>query len=201
MYNPTNLAGADSVDSDDLELADDLEESADAADYSELLASVEVQTASQQGRERQISAKIQINHSVESIWQVLTDYESLANFIPNLQVSRRLTHPDGGIRLEQIGTQKLMRLNFSARVVLDLEEHYPHQIDFTMVDGDFKSFAGFWRLDCATPHSLQTALIYVVQVLPKRTMPVGFIERRIRRDLPFNLIAIQQRVNQLFGSR
>jgi ribosome-associated toxin RatA of RatAB toxin-antitoxin module len=201
MYNPPNLAGADSLDSDDLELADDLEESADAADNSELLAAVEVQTEALQGRERQLSAKIQINHSVEAVWQVLTDYESLADFIPNLQISRRLAHPDGGIRLEQIGTQKIMRLNVSARVVLDLEEHYPRQINFTMIDGDFKSFSGFWRLDCAAPHSLQTALTYFVQVLPKRTMPVSLIERRIRRDLPFNLVAIQQRVNQLFGSR
>lgn len=107
-----------------------------------LLEAVQVQTTKLEGRQRQISAKLQLPYSVEQIWQVLTDYESLAEFIPNLAKSQRLEHPEGGIRLEQIGMQKALKFNFSARVVLDMTEEFPQAIRFQMVEGDFKDFSG-----------------------------------------------------------
>jgi ribosome-associated toxin RatA of RatAB toxin-antitoxin module len=165
-----------------------------------LLQAVEVQTEQLAERQRQISAKIQIPRSVEQVWQVLTDYEALANFIPNLAKSRLLEHPTGGIRLEQVGNQRLLRFNFSARVVLDLEEKFPREINFNMVEGDLKAYSGSWRLE---PYSLfdQTAtdLYYTVRVWPKRTMPVAILERRLCSDLRINLLAIRHQVEELFG--
>lgn len=38
-------------------------------------------------RERRIKAEISVNADVESVWDALTDYERLADFVPNL-VSR-----------------------------------------------------------------------------------------------------------------
>lgn len=170
-------------------------------ELSSLIDTVEVQVDQLSQRQRQISAKIPIAQAVEPIWQVLTDYEALADFIPNLSISQRLQHPTGGIRLEQVGTQRLLRFNFSARVVLDLEEKFPYEINFNLVEGDLKAFSGSWRLQPA-PHSKQvvTNLLYTVCVLPKRTMPVSIIERRLINDLRLNLLAIRQRVNNLFGT-
>jgi len=70
---------------------------------------VEVQ-AEPAERQRQIIAKIQIPHSVEQVWQVLTDYEALANLSP----TKSSAYPTGGIRLGASGTQRLLRFNFSA---------------------------------------------------------------------------------------
>lgn len=149
-------------------------------------------------RKRQISAKIYIPHPAERIWKVLTDYEALVDFVPNLAKSRLLEHPNGGIRLEQVGSQRLLNFNFCARVVLDLEEYFPKQITFFMVEGDFKGFSGTWNLE---PQSLNgimgTNLCYTIQVWPKLTMPVTIIERRLSKDLQLNLLAIYQRVTQL----
>lgn len=164
------------------------------------LQAVEVQTKTIAERQRQITAKIQIPNPVEQVWQVLTNYEALAEFIPNLAKSRRLEHPKGGIRLEQVGTQRLLRFNFSARVVLDLEEKFPHEINFHMVEGDFKAYSGNWRLEAYSLSNQQlTNLCYKVYVWPKRTMPVAILERRLSSDLRLNLLAIRQRVNNLFS--
>jgi hypothetical protein len=35
-------------------------------------------------RERRIKAEISVNADIESVWNALTDYERLADFIPNL---------------------------------------------------------------------------------------------------------------------
>ncbi|WP_026733466.1 SRPBCC family protein [Fischerella sp. PCC 9605] len=162
------------------------------------LQAVAVQIEKIADRQRQISATIQIPQPVAQVWEVLTNYEALADFIPNLANSRLLEHPNGGIRLEQVGSQRFLRLNFSARVVLDLEEYFPKEIIFQMVEGDFKDFSGSWRLE---PYSLGqetgTNLCYTVKVWPKRTMPVGIIERRLAKDLQLNLLAIRQRLEEL----
>lgn len=160
--------------SDDTNLEGDF-----TADIVALAAKVEVQIQKIAERQRQISAKVQIPQPVEKIWKVLTDYEALPDFLPNLAKSRLIEHPNGGIRLEQVGSQRLLNFNFSARVVLDLEECFPREINFRMVEGDFKGFSGSW---CLEPYSLGeyigTNLCYTIQVWPKLTMPVGIIENR-----------------------
>ncbi|MDF5708644.1 MAG: SRPBCC family protein [Nostoc sp. S4] len=182
---------------DDINLEADL-----PADTVALLAKVEVQIQKLAQRHRQISAKVKIPRPVEQIWQVLTDYEALADFIPNLAKSRLIEHPGGGIRLEQIGSQRLLNFNFCARVVLDLEEYFPKEINFRMVEGDFKDFSGSW---CLEPYFvgdlIGTNLCYTIQVWPKLTMPVSIIENRLSKDLRLNLLAIYQRVEALASKK
>jgi ribosome-associated toxin RatA of RatAB toxin-antitoxin module len=149
-------------------------------------------------RQRQITAKISIPHPQERVWQILTDYQALADFVPSLASSRKLEHPSGGIRLEQIGSQRLLRLNFSARVVLDLEESFPNTISFKMVEGDFKDFCGSWSLNsCVLNNKTGTLLCYTVKVWPKLTMPIRIIEPRLSQDMQSNLLAVRQRVEEL----
>lgn len=176
------------------EAADDLDKILEAGAQLD----VEVSTDRAIGRERQISAKIRIPHSIEQVWQILTDYDHLADFIPSLARSRRIQHPNGGIRIEQIGTQALLRVKFCARVVLDMVEQMPHRLDFQMVEGDFKSFSGNWTLQPLANGA--TELCYTVVVLPPRTMPIALIERKLKGGLVTNLSAIRQRADELFGS-
>ncbi|MGF1496282.1 MAG: SRPBCC family protein [Elainellaceae cyanobacterium] len=172
-------------------------------DYGDLDAewvnAIEVQTEQMAGRQRRIAAQLLIPHPPEQVWQILTDYEHLADFIPNLSTSRRLDHPEGGIRVEQVGSQRLLKFKFCARVVLDMVEQAPHRIDFQMVEGDFKNFVGHWQLE---PTELEgrsaTLLGYTLCVTPTRLMPVNLIERRMGQGLRVNLAAIYQRANELF---
>ncbi len=149
-------------------------------------------------RQRQITATVEIPHPVAKIWKILTDYEALVEFIPNLAQSKLLEHPQGGIRLEQVGAQRLLNFKFCARVVLDLEEHFHKAINFQMVEGDFKGFSGSWSLE---PYSMGanegTILCYTIQVWTKLTMPISIIENRLSKDLRLNLLAIRERAEIL----
>lgn len=147
------------------------------------------------GRQRQLEAQIQLLHPLDRVWTVLTDYEALADFIPNLSHSRRLAHPEDGIRLEQVGQESALFLNFSARVVLDLTEVYPQAIHFQMVEGDFRSFNGSWLLSTQDHLQPLTHLTYRLLIVPKLAMPVAAIEKRLRRNLAANLLAIRERLD------
>jgi ribosome-associated toxin RatA of RatAB toxin-antitoxin module len=147
------------------------------------------------GRQRRIEATIYLPHAIEKVWDVLTDYEALADFIPNLAKSCRVPHPEGGIRVEQVGTQNLKIVTFSARVVLDMVEEYPSALRFAMVEGDFKSFSGAWLLQpISEGDGGGTRLTYVLEVWAKATIPVIAIEQRLKKDLPQNLYAIRDRL-------
>lgn len=157
---------------------------------------IEVRTEKMDGQQRRITATIHIPHAAENVWTVLTDYERLADFIPNLKKSQRIDHPEQGIRIEQIGSESLLKLKFCARVVLDMFEQFPRRLGFEMVEGDFKHFSGEWQLQ---PSSAGTNLTYTVNVVPSRLMPMGMIERRLSKSLQANLSSIKQRVNELFS--
>lgn len=152
---------------------------------------IHIATEKLDGRKRRILASIQIPCPLEQVWQVITDYDKLAEFIPNLTRSQQVSHPSGGIRLEQVGTQCFLNVKFCARVVLDMVEQFPNELKFSMVEGDFRLFEGVWRLEPLAGQGTQ--LIYDLVLLPPRAMPAALIERHICRDLTQNLQALCDR--------
>lgn len=156
-------------------------------------AALEIATEKLEGRYRRILASIAVPCSVEHLWQVLTDYDNLADFIPNLTLSRQIGASDSGTLLEQVGAQCFLNIQFCARVVLNMVEQFPHRLGFTMVEGDFRSFEGAWQLEPSSESENLTRLVYELTLCPPRAVPVMLIERHLRRDLTQNLQAIRQR--------
>ncbi|WP_026072866.1 SRPBCC family protein [Nodosilinea nodulosa] len=162
---------------------------------------VTIQTEKLEGQQRRILALTDIPFTAEQVWQILTDYDNLSSFIPNLSCSQRLSHPEGGIRLEQIGSQCFLNIKFCARVVLDMVEAFPRELSFSMVEGDFRQFEGRWTLESvAEAKDSMTRLGYELVIRPPRAMPVALIERHIRHDLSRNLKAISDRTAVVFGA-
>ncbi len=161
---------------------------------------VTIHTEKLPAQQRRILAFTDIPFGVEQVWQVLTDYDNLSSFIPNLSYSQRLSHPQGGLRLEQIGSQCFLNVKFCARVVLDMVEAFPKELKFSMVEGDFRQFEGRWVLEPrANSQGPMTRLSYDLLIQPPRAMPAALIERHIRHDLTRNLRAICDRTAVVFA--
>ncbi|XVE83428.1 hypothetical protein DITRI_Ditri16bG0088000 [Diplodiscus trichospermus] len=153
-------------------------------------------------RERRIKAEILVSADIDSVWNALTDYERLADFIPNLVCSGRIPCPyPGRIWLEQRGLQRALYWHIEAHVVLDLQEipnsSNGRELLFSMVDGDFKKFEGKWSIKSGT-RSVTTILSYEVNVIPRFNFPAIFLERIIRSDLPVNLRALACQAEKSF---
>ncbi|BAZ29713.1 Streptomyces cyclase/dehydrase [Cylindrospermum sp. NIES-4074] len=154
-----------------------------------------------QGRNRRFYAEVKIPHSQEQIWQVLTNYEALPEFIINFQQIQRLDHPTGNIRIEKIMTKKFMGMEFQARMVSDMEEHYPHEVCEKLVEGDFQSYCGYWRLNpwVQSDGKVGVNLVYDLLVCPKRIYPLPLFEHILSKDLPNDILAVCHRAELLFG--
>jgi len=159
-------------------------------------AHVEIATEKRPSKERHITATITIPQSVEQVWHVITDYERLADFVPNLTTSKLLSNREGRIRLEQVGAECFLKFKFCARVVLDMTERFPHEVGFAMQEGDFRQFEGAWKLHPSEDNQ-STRLSYNLSVKPPRAMPAALIEHHIRQNLTANMLAIRKRVLEL----
>ena len=141
---------------------------------------------------RRLAAQLTTSASFDSLWKVLTDYDRLDLFIPNLLTSTILYKNENNIHLKQIGSQDFLGLKFSAEVVLDLfEEKDIGQINFKLIKGDFRRFEGSWKIKSIS-NSDKSSLIYDLTVKGCQWMPIGMIEKRLKRDLSENLIAVEK---------
>ncbi|GFE69944.1 SRPBCC family protein [Chroococcus sp. FPU101] len=144
--------------------------------------------------------KLTLSQPLEQVWQVLTDYEALPDFIPYLIKSQLIPQPDSKLRLEQIGSKSLLKVRFSIRAILNVVEQFPHTIQFQIVEGDFHTLLGECRLQEDFDNTL-THLYYSVQLEPKLAIPVVLLEKLIKKYLPLNLLAVKQRVREKYKQK
>ena len=146
---------------------------------------------------RRLAAQLRTPLAIDELWEVLTDYENLSKFIPNLS-SSQLVHREGHtVRLQQVGSQQLLGLRFSAQVQLELTEFRSEGLlSFKMVKGDFRRFEGAWRVNELADGC---SLVYELTVQGCIGMPIALIEERLRDDLSSNLQAVMMEAKRRRG--
>ncbi|CAM9868089.1 unnamed protein product [Heterosigma akashiwo] len=104
---------------------------------------------------RKISGSIVIDRPVDDVWKILSDYDHLADNVPNLTQSKLVPHPTGGIRLFQEGAQKIIGFDFRASLTMDMtevmekaeEKFGQRKILFKLVESAmFNGFDGEWSI-------------------------------------------------------
>ncbi len=99
---------------------------------------------------RKIKSNIEVNSNINNVWNVLTNYNNLSKFLPNLIQSYTLPSENNNIRLYQEGSQKILGFNFKASVILDIIEQFTptfKKIKFSLVESSmFSVFEGEWIL-------------------------------------------------------
>ena len=141
---------------------------------------------------RRLAAQLTTTASFNSLWSVLTDYDRLNLFIPNLLSSKKIFRNKTNFHVRQVGSQDFLGLKFSAEVLLDLyEEKDNGLIKFNLIKGDFRKFEGYWKIQ-SIANSGKNSLIYDLTVKGCHWMPIGMIEKRLKRDLSENLIAVER---------
>ena len=83
-------------------------------------------------------------------------------------------------------------MKFSAEVIINLfEEKDIGLLRFSLIKGDFRKFEGSWKIQTIKETS-KNSLIYDLTVQGCQWMPIGMIEKRLKKDLSENLIAVDK---------
>ena len=148
------------------------------------------------GGTRRLAAQLTTSASFDSLWNVLTDYDRLNLYIPNLLSSKTIFKNNNNVHLKQIGSQDFLGMKFSAEVTINLfEERDLGLLRFSLIKGDFRKFEGSWKIKNIN-NSSNNSLIYDLTVQGCQWMPIGMIEKRLRKDLSENLTAVDKQAKK-----
>ena len=149
------------------------------------------------GGTRRLAAQLSTFATFDSLWNVLTDYDRLNLYIPNLLSSKKISQVENNIKLKQVGAQDFLGMKFSAEVTIDLfEERELGLLRFSLIKGDFRKFEGSWKIQ-QIKDTPKNSLIYDLTVQGCQWMPIGMIEKRLKEDLSQNLIAVDRQAKSL----
>lgn len=143
------------------------------------------------GRRRRVSGGVDIDASVERVWDVLTKYEFNEQYMPNIVKSEVERLRGGDVLLEQIGIIS-RSLRLQTRMVMRVTEDFERfLITFSKVEGkDFSEFEGGYALKRLGPN--ESRLEYEIIAIPMPLFPVSLVERKITKEVPGMLASIRQ---------
>lgn len=80
-------------------------------------------------------------------WAVLTDYEHLADFVPDTISTRLLSRSGNVARIEHRSRAAFLFMSHTLRMVLQIEEDPFTTIDVALVEGDMTRYDTHWYLE------------------------------------------------------
>ena len=84
---------------------------------------------------------------LDLVWQTLTDYDRLADFIPGMRRSRLVERRGAVAVIEQSGEAGFLFLSFPIDVTLASTEHPPYVLAVSMLKGSLKRLDGAYRIE------------------------------------------------------
>ncbi len=126
-----------------------------------------------------VTASFEVQQSPATAYSVLTDYEQVPKFMPDVRTSIVRERTPERILLEQEAVAQLMF--FSKRVELLLEVHETADaIDFKDTSGkSFDRYEGRWTL---VPREERTVIGYTLTAKPTFSVPKFILTRLLKRD-------------------
>jgi ribosome-associated toxin RatA of RatAB toxin-antitoxin module len=93
-----------------------------------------------------VEARALINAELETAWDVLTDYDRYAEFIPDLKSSRVVARSGGTVIVEQKGQVGFFLFRFPMEVTLSVSEDPRRGITSHAIAGTFREMTGSYTL-------------------------------------------------------
>jgi len=103
--------------------------------------------AARSGDVLQVEASAEFEGSLTRAWQVLTDYDRLAAFVPDLRVSRVVSRERNSALVEQRGAARLLFFSYPMDVRLAITEYPRERVESRAVAGNFREMQSTYTLE------------------------------------------------------
>ena len=139
-----------------------------------------------------VKASIYIDSLPMDVWNVITDYENIAEFLPQVLESKFIEDNGRQKLISQTGITDVFSFKKVSKMTLSVEEKYLMEFFFQQAKGEFKIYQGSFELKY-NEKTQGTFLTYQVELKPKFYIP-GFVLRHVlKKDAPEMLQAIRKR--------
>lgn len=150
-------------------------------------ASESTVTVESRGNTYAVRAEAVVDADAAGAWQVLTDYNRLAEFVPDMRVSRIISAPGEPLLLEQSGEAGFLIFRFSIDVVLEVEETPQTRLGFRARRGNMRHMQGEWRIESSAQG---IRLLYTADMEPAFWVPPVIGPAILRRDIASHFDAV-----------
>jgi ribosome-associated toxin RatA of RatAB toxin-antitoxin module len=147
------------------------------------------------GNVYEVNARGEVAAAPDAVWRILTDYERMPEFVPDLHTTKVLSRGGDQAVLEQTGTAHLLFFRRGIHLVVQVHEQPVSQIDVSLVDGDMKVYQCTWRL-IPKPETGGTRVVYSGKMAPKFYVPGMLGSTMIRSDIERMMAAVLARLDR-----
>lgn len=136
-----------------------------------------------------------VKASPADVWKVLTDYERMPEFVPDLEKTKVISRVGNKAIIEQSGVARFLFLKRTINLVVHVSEEPISTIVITLVTGDMKTYQCRWEMT-ALPDGAGTRIAYSGTMVPKFYVPGMLGSNIIRRDIERMMGAVLLRLDQ-----
>ena len=134
------------------------------------------------GKVYQIASSGTVSATPAVVWRVLTDYDHLTDFLPNLKSARVVSRNGDRVIVEQQGSAHFLFFSQAIHLLVQVHERAPNRIDISLVDGDMKVYRTSWELH-PLAGAAGTRVVYKATIEPKFAVPgvvgTGIVRKNI----------------------
>lgn len=92
-------------------------------------------------------------------WAVLSDYDRLAEFVPDLSSSRVVSRTGPVAVVDQVSRIGIMLMTYVVRMQIRIEEHPMSALDVSLISGDMRHYEVHWTLEPARQGGVDGTLL------------------------------------------
>jgi ribosome-associated toxin RatA of RatAB toxin-antitoxin module len=143
----------------------------------------------------QVDATGTVAAPLPKVWRILTGYERMAEFVPDMESCKILSRNGNEIILEQFGVARFLFMSKSIHLIVRVNEQPMSSIDISLISGDMKHYESHWEL-IPVPETGGTRIVYSGKMIPNFYVPGILGSKMIRGDIERMMSAVLARIDR-----
>jgi ribosome-associated toxin RatA of RatAB toxin-antitoxin module len=129
------------------------------------------------------------------VWRILTSYERMAEFVPDMESCKILSRNGNEVILEQFGVARFLFMSKAIHLIVRATEQPMSSIDIALISGDMKHYESHWEL-IPVPETGGTKIVYSGKMIPNFYVPGILGSKMIRSDIERMMNAVLTRIDR-----
>lgn len=129
-----------------------------------------------------------------TVWRILTGYERMSEFVPDMESCRVLSRNGNEVIIEQFGVARFLFMSKSIHLIVRATEQPMTSIDIALISGDMKHYESHWEL-IPVPETGGTRVVYSGRLIPNFYVPGLIGAKIIRNDIERMMGAVLTRLD------
>ncbi|NVM76729.1 ribosome-associated toxin RatA of RatAB toxin-antitoxin module [Duganella sp. SG902] len=129
------------------------------------------------------------------VWRILTGYERMAEFVPDMESCKVLSRNGNEVIIEQFGVARFLFMTRTIHLIVRATEQPMSSIDISLISGDMKHYEAHWEL-IPVPETGGTKIVYKGRMAPNFYVPGLLGSKMIRGDIERMMSAVLARLDR-----